>query len=153
MVSQKLTECESMSEYVSKICNASNKLVSIGFKQDSKIIGGIFLMGLTSDFDAFKMAFRAGGLEINEENVKNRLLEYSVNKQHNIAYSAQHTKCGKCGKTNHKTENCFSGKKKKKFFKKASASKESGLHALGSVVEELNKIGVCLKSEVSCNEW
>lgn len=55
LITIRLENCSTMSEYVSKIIGTANKLSGIGFKIDQDWIGAIMLAGLTDEYKSFIM--------------------------------------------------------------------------------------------------
>lgn len=78
LISVRLENCESMTEYVGKVTSAANKLNDVGFKIDDELIGAIMLAGLPDDFRrslSMILDLEGNGIKTNSSMIKSKLLD------------------------------------------------------------------------------
>lgn len=104
MRSNKLDECDSVQDYVSRIKNAAIKLSSIGFPVNDEWLGAILLAGLTENYKPFIMALEANGQQISGDMIMSKLMDTCADGSgENTAFLG---KSGKKGKR-FKKRRCF----------------------------------------------
>lgn len=121
LLSNKLTDCDSMQEYVDKIVSASNMLQGVGFAVTDDWQGAILLSGLTDEYKPFIMGLEANGVEISGNLIISKLLDSQGgssdrnkafwNKKGKKAKGKKKRACYNCGSTSHMANTCDQPKK------------------------------------------
>lgn len=132
LLSNKLSECDGMQNYVEKIASAANKLQGIGFAVNDEWLGAILLSGLTDEFKPFIMGLEANGVGISGDLIISKLLDsYSGNSDNNNAFfgkkstkkwKGKQRKCYNCSSTKHLANACDQPKKEKRAEKSAKTA-------------------------------
>lgn len=125
LLSNRLTECNGMQDYVDKIVSAANKLGGVGFSVNDEWLGAILLAGLTEDFKPFIMGLEANGVGISGDLVISKLLDCR-GEDKNSAFLSKNAwkkgkkkvrKCYNCNSTLHLANQCDQPKKERKTEK------------------------------------
>lgn len=76
LITFRLSECDSMMDYVKEIFRTANKLASARFPISPEWLGVILLAGLGEEFKSFIMGIESSGISITGEAIKAKLLDY-----------------------------------------------------------------------------
>lgn len=120
LINIRLENCESMSEYVSQISGAANKLNNIGLNIRDELVSAIMLAGLTEEFKPLTMGFEGSGIKTASDAVKTKLIDTAYQKESHCVFLGKNAskdkrsknsdvrtpKCNKCGKKGHKSNQC-----------------------------------------------
>lgn len=147
LLSNKLSDCDGMQDYVDKIVSASNKLAGVGFPVNDEWLGSILLAGLTDEFKPFIMGLEANGAAITGDLIMAKLLDCRTGNDNNGAFLAKkpskkwkkkQRKCFNCGSTQHLANACDKPKVEKKNEKDEKSAKAAFMICLenGSVSDE-----------------
>lgn len=75
LTSIRLSECNSVEEYVSQMMSTSHKLSEVGFKVDDTWLASLLLMGLPEMYEPMIMGLEASGTRITADAVKAKILQ------------------------------------------------------------------------------
>lgn len=75
LITTKLSECDSVSDYVSKILSTVHKLNSIKFTLTDEWVGTFLLAGLPDDYRPMIMGLESSGVAITGDSIKTKLLQ------------------------------------------------------------------------------
>lgn len=117
----RLEECESMSDYVTKVMSLTNRVRATGYAMDDEAIGAALLVGLPEKYEPLIMALEGSGSKITGEMVKLKLLDPKYEKTTGGAFfgrsgdkikfskgNKRKVKCFSCGKRGHMANDCKS---------------------------------------------
>lgn len=125
LITTRLENCESMTEYVNQLTDTSNKLGGIDFPISEEWLGAIMLAGLTDDYKPFIMGIESSNSQITGEIIRAKLLDgdygstksesaffsgKKLNKNKNKSDDKKRLKCYNCGKKGHIGRECRSEK-------------------------------------------
>lgn len=122
LLSNKLSDCDGMQDYVDKIVSAANKLRGVGFSVNDEWLGAILLSGLTEEFKPFIMGLEANGVGISGDLVTAKLLDCRDERDKNSAFLSKkpgkkwkkkQRKCFNCSSESHLANACNQPKEKK----------------------------------------
>lgn len=122
LVNTKLTEFESMAEYINQIIDTSQQLQGIGFEIKEEMIGAFMLAGLPDEYKPMIMALEHSGMKITGSSIKMKLLqEKPANEGSEGAFYTQRRQrfggikkttqliCRKCNNPGHLARDCKLG--------------------------------------------
>lgn len=117
----RLEECESMSDYVTKVMSLTNRVRATGYDMNDEALGAALLVGLPEKYEPLIMALEGSGSKITGEMVKLKLLDPKYEKTTGGAFfgrsgdkakfnngNKRKVKCFSCGKRGHMANECKS---------------------------------------------
>lgn len=157
LVSCKLENYNSISEYANDVTDFAQKLNSIGFQVSDDWISGILLAGLTQEYKPFIMGMQAAGNELIPSAIVAQLEDFEVKENRGEAFLStsrrknsqiknMNIKCHFCNKKGHIKKNCFSFKKQRET-KKSTDNAYYAFSAYTLKKQETNSINVEVKNE------
>lgn len=106
LVGLKMTECDSMQEYVNTFVMTSYKCRAAGFTLNDQLLASLLLAGLPNECDSLVLAIENNNASLELDKVKNTLLQDSKFDRNNgndkvffSKSSERKLKCNICGKT------------------------------------------------------
>lgn len=116
LVQTKLSDCESIEEYVNHVTMTSLKVKKTGLKLDDEIIASFMLAGLPNEFNPLVMAIENSSEKLTTDGVKTILLQetrFDSNDETSAAFfsksikkKANNLRCHCCGEVGHFARNC-----------------------------------------------
>lgn len=150
----KLSECENMSDYVSKKINLWEKVKKAGWKIDDATVGGLLLGGLPDEYRPMIMAIENNGSTMTADSVKNVLLQdisfdvpsneqsamYGKNNFKKSKNFKKKVKCYNCGEYGHVMKHCKKPRESEKDRNSTSGERDNVLFS-------------SLIAKGTCDEW